>query len=324
MAQRLQIFGVHFHVGVRLAGEGGGDRQRPSPATSPPAGLRLEPVLRGPRHRPRLESARSSRASPPPASPSRSPTGRSSSSSWRRWCRPRPSARSEVWWDIRPTRTSAPWSCACATASRRSARWRRWRAGPVLVHWFDTMHDRGYQLPVHREWVLRQNKWRAARHGLEASLIIDDEGSTRPVKEVIAELLDELHPIATRLGCTDEPEGRPPDPRPGRELRAPTSGARWSRLARGHRRSGSTSSSPTSREPARDLRPAHLDGVSTSSWRPRGRACRLPPPAPRPPELSWEEHQTTAPLHPAGGGRPRAPATETETASSSTSGTPIG
>lgn len=73
-----------------------------------------------------------------------------------------------------------------------------------LVHWLDTLHDRGYQLPMPREWILRQNKWRAARHGLDAALIVDDQGACQPIREGISELLDELAPIAQRLDCVDE------------------------------------------------------------------------------------------------------------------------
>src|SRR5205807_6198637 len=51
------------------------------------------------------------------------------------------------------------------------------------------------------------NKWRAARHGLEASIIVDERGTTRPIRETMAELIEELMPLATRLGCAQELHG---------------------------------------------------------------------------------------------------------------------
>jgi carboxylate-amine ligase len=64
--------------------------------------------------------------------------------------------------------------------------------------------DRGYVLPVPKGWTVRENKWRAARYGIDAELIVSDDGHTRPLREMVEELVDELVPIAERLGCTKE------------------------------------------------------------------------------------------------------------------------
>ncbi len=82
------------------------------------------------------------------------------------------------------------------------------RHGPDrLVAWLDHLLDKGYQLPRQRDWVLRQNKWRAGRHGLDASLIVDDQGSQQPLRDGVIETLEELSPIANRLRCADELDG---------------------------------------------------------------------------------------------------------------------
>jgi carboxylate-amine ligase len=52
--------------------------------------------------------------------------------------------------------------------------------------------------------VIRVNKWRAARHGLEADIIGDDHGAQVPVRRAVRELVDQLSPVAARLGCLDE------------------------------------------------------------------------------------------------------------------------
>ena len=50
----------------------------------------------------------------------------------------------------------------------------------------------------------RENKWRAARFGIDADLVVDDAGQTRPLVEVTTDLVGDLMPIAERLRCTRE------------------------------------------------------------------------------------------------------------------------
>jgi carboxylate-amine ligase len=73
-----------------------------------------------------------------------------------------------------------------------------------LVHRIDLMIDSDVQVYIPREWTIRQNKWLASRYGLDAKLLVDDEGTRVTARDVITDLLDELHPFATELGCADE------------------------------------------------------------------------------------------------------------------------
>lgn len=111
----------------------------------------------------------------------------------------------EVWWDIRPhpdfgtvelrmcdglpTLTEVAGIAALAQC---------------LVTHFDTSIDEGTPLPRVRDWVLRQNKWRAGRHGLDAELIVDDDGGVRPMRDAVRDLVAEMAPAASRLGCVEE------------------------------------------------------------------------------------------------------------------------
>ena len=52
--------------------------------------------------------------------------------------------------------------------------------------------------------MLRENKWRAARYGLDADIVVDDKGTVRPVRQAILDLLEELAPTAKRLECEAE------------------------------------------------------------------------------------------------------------------------
>ena len=73
-----------------------------------------------------------------------------------------------------------------------------------LVQLFDAQLDRGYQLPSPSSWVVRDNKWRATRYGLDATVITDESGTTAPLRDELYELVRELEPVADRLGCLEE------------------------------------------------------------------------------------------------------------------------
>ena len=111
----------------------------------------------------------------------------------------------EVWWDIRPHPdfgTVELRICDGLPTLREVSGLAA--LAQCTVEWLDTLLDRGYTLPVPRDWTVRQNKWRAARHGLDASLIVDDHGTQVPLRQAIEELVEELTPVARRLGCADE------------------------------------------------------------------------------------------------------------------------
>ncbi|SIN71728.1 glutamate--cysteine ligase [Agromyces cerinus] len=109
---------------------------------------------------------------------------------------------SEVRWDIRP---SPKWGTievrvcdGLSTAAEIAA------IGALvqcLVEWMSTRLDEGGTLTVLQPWYVRENKWRAARYGLEAEVITDVAGTERPVADDLRELLTTLAPIAERLGC---------------------------------------------------------------------------------------------------------------------------
>jgi YbdK family carboxylate-amine ligase len=112
----------------------------------------------------------------------------------------------EVWWDIRPhpnfgtvelrvcdgIPTLDEISVIAALAQS-------------LVESLDRQLDKGYTLPTPRMWLVRENKWRAARYGLDAEIVVDDRGqAVKPVREAILDLAEDLEPIARKLGCAEE------------------------------------------------------------------------------------------------------------------------
>jgi carboxylate-amine ligase len=111
----------------------------------------------------------------------------------------------EVWWDVRPHPTfgTVELRICDGLPTLYEISWAA-ALSQCLVEMFNGQLDRGYTLPVPKGWTIRENKWRAARYGLEADLIVDNEGRTEPLRDLIAELVDDLQPIAERLGCSRE------------------------------------------------------------------------------------------------------------------------
>jgi len=76
-----------------------------------------------------------------------------------------------------------------------------------LVDDFSTTLDNGGTIPTMPPWHVQENKWRAARYGLEAIIILDAAGKEQLVTEHTVELLNKLEPVAAKLGCATELAG---------------------------------------------------------------------------------------------------------------------
>ncbi len=73
----------------------------------------------------------------------------------------------------------------------------------TLVEHCSTLLDRGETLPTMPNWFVKENKWRSARYGLDAKLIIDADGNEEYVRDTLEKMVEELAPTAARLGCSD-------------------------------------------------------------------------------------------------------------------------
>ena len=73
-----------------------------------------------------------------------------------------------------------------------------------LIVDLDRRLEAGETLPTMPPWHVQENKWRAARYGLDAMIILDAESNERLVTEDMTDLLDRLEPVATSLHCSDE------------------------------------------------------------------------------------------------------------------------
>lgn len=111
----------------------------------------------------------------------------------------------DVRWDLRPAPhlgTLEHRVCDGMSDAREVA------ALTALVHCLvvdlDTRLAAGEDLPTLPPWQVQENKWRAARYGLEAIVILDDHNRERLVTDDLDDLLERLTPVAKRLDCEAE------------------------------------------------------------------------------------------------------------------------
>lgn len=111
----------------------------------------------------------------------------------------------EVWWDIRPHPDFGTVELrVCDGLPRLSEVASVAALTQCLVEWMDTAFDRGHPVVPPSAWVVRENKWKAARYGMEAEIIVDEDGNLRPLRDELAGLVDEMAPVARELGCAEE------------------------------------------------------------------------------------------------------------------------
>ena len=110
----------------------------------------------------------------------------------------------EVWWDIRPHPTYGTVELRICDGLPTLAEVGMVAAlSQCLVEMMDREIDKGYTLPTPKRWVVQENKWRAARYGLDARIIVSED-TTQPICEALAELVQDLRPTAERLGCAEQ------------------------------------------------------------------------------------------------------------------------
>jgi carboxylate-amine ligase len=113
----------------------------------------------------------------------------------------------EVRWDLRPSpRFGTLEMRICDGISNRA----ELRAVAALTHClvehFSRMIDGGERLPAISPWFLAENKWRSARYGLEAIVILDEEGDEELVTDSLERLVTDLSGVAADLGCAPDLE----------------------------------------------------------------------------------------------------------------------
>lgn len=73
----------------------------------------------------------------------------------------------------------------------------------ALVEYTSALIDAGETLPSLPDWFIEENKWRSARYGLDATLIVDGTGKTEHVRDSLEKLVETLRPTARKLACEE-------------------------------------------------------------------------------------------------------------------------
>ena len=73
-----------------------------------------------------------------------------------------------------------------------------------LVHSLVEDIENGKRIPTMPTWHIQENKWRAARYGLDAVVILNARGDEELVTDHLISELNRLEPVARRLGCAEE------------------------------------------------------------------------------------------------------------------------
>ncbi len=114
----------------------------------------------------------------------------------------------EIRWDIRPSPHLGTIEIrVCDGATNISELSSLVALTHCLVVDLDRRLSAGEDLPVMAPWLVQENKWRAARYGLEAIVILDADCSERLVTDDLRDLLQRLAPVAESLDCVSELAG---------------------------------------------------------------------------------------------------------------------
>ena len=109
----------------------------------------------------------------------------------------------EIWWDVRPHHNFGTVEVRmCDIPGSLDDSLTLAALIQCLVKALSDEIDRGtYQHDCH-PMMVRQNKWRASRYGLEAELIDPLTFEPHSVRDIVTDLVKRLQPIAADLGCT--------------------------------------------------------------------------------------------------------------------------
>ena len=107
----------------------------------------------------------------------------------------------EIWWDVRPHPDFGTIEVRiCDGLPTLDDVLAMTALVQALVVWLGEQYDEGMYLPVQRHWIVRENKWRAARWAVDADIIVDEEGKLERLSDSILGLVETVAPVAGRLG----------------------------------------------------------------------------------------------------------------------------
>lgn len=111
----------------------------------------------------------------------------------------------DIWWDVRPHPDLGTVELRiCDALPTLTETLGLVALVQCLFAWLDARYQEGTAFPPPPYWILRENKWRASRWGLEAEIVLNDSGATRLLRDALQEVTETVEPFALALGCADE------------------------------------------------------------------------------------------------------------------------
>jgi glutamate---cysteine ligase / carboxylate-amine ligase len=110
-----------------------------------------------------------------------------------------------IWWDLRPhPRLGTIELRICDAQTRMESVAALAALTQSLVATLAAGFDRGEPPATEQITLIAENKWRAARDGLDADLIDFGNDTERPARDAVLELVERSRPAAEELGCAAE------------------------------------------------------------------------------------------------------------------------
>jgi carboxylate-amine ligase len=108
----------------------------------------------------------------------------------------------DLWWDFRP---SPRYGTLEVRICDMPASLSEAMAITAFIHgvamWFREHQTWLDEVPRPNLWRLRENKWRAMRYGLDASIVLNNGGETRPIRDDIEQWVDRILPFVEQCNC---------------------------------------------------------------------------------------------------------------------------
>ncbi len=99
----------------------------------------------------------------------------------------------DLWWDLRPSPNLGTLEIRdCDGVATLAEALAIIAFTQTLAYWFTDNGSWLESVAYPPYWLSRENKWCAIRHGLDAQLIMNTEGKSKPLREDILEWLDKL------------------------------------------------------------------------------------------------------------------------------------
>ncbi len=110
----------------------------------------------------------------------------------------------DLWWDIRPSPKYGTLEIrSCDGVATLAETLGIVSFIHLLAYWFTDNSDWLHSVTQPAPWILRENKWRAMRHGLNADIVTTSSGETKSIKADILDWLSKLEPYAEKLNYTN-------------------------------------------------------------------------------------------------------------------------